>query len=79
MNTQVAFIALYTYYNVPLRTLHPLIDKIDGVDAHTIFYKNYAANKFNLPTEREEEIFVEVIFDICLTRFLLLLFAVNKI
>ena len=61
MNTQIAFVALYTYYNVPLRTLHPLIDKIEGVDAHTIFYKNYAANKFNLPTEEEEEIFVDVI------------------
>ena len=61
MNTQIVFVGLYTYYNVPLRTLHPLIDKIEGVDAHTIFYKNYAANKFNLPTEKEEEIFVDVI------------------
>ena len=41
MNMQVVFVGLYTYYNVPLRTLHPLIDKIDEVDAHTIFYKNY--------------------------------------
>ena len=64
MNTQVAFVALYTYYNVPLRTLHPLIDKIEGVDAHTIFYKNYSANKFSLPSSTEEELFVDKIKDL---------------
>ena len=61
MSTQVVFVSLYTFYNVPLRTLHPLVDKIDGVNAHTIFYKNYVANLFNLPTAKEEEIFINTI------------------
>ena len=61
MSLNVALIGLYRYLNIPVRILHPLLDRLEGVNAHTIFYKNYAANKFNLPTEREEEIFIEVI------------------
>ena len=61
MSTQVVFVGLYSYHNVPLRTLHPLVDRIDGVNAHTVFYKNYVANLFNLPTAKEEEIFINTI------------------
>ena len=60
-NTQVVIVGLYTYFNVPVRILHPLVDRMDGVKAHTIFYKNYTANVFNLPSVREEEIFVDTI------------------
>ena len=59
--TQFVIVGLYTYYNLPVRILHPLIDKLDGVKAHTIFYKNYTANNFDLPSVREEEIFVDTI------------------
>ena len=61
MNTQVVLIGLYTYFNVPVRILHPLADRIKGVDAHTIFYKNYDSNIFSLPSAKEEKIFEDTI------------------
>ena len=62
--TQVVIVGLYTYFNVPVRILHPLADRIEGVEAHTIFYKNYDSNIFSLPNEREEELFLETIKNI---------------
>ena len=59
--TQFVIVGLYTYFNVPVRILRPLIDRLDGVKAHTIFYKNYDSNIFSLPSVREEEIFVDTI------------------
>ena len=59
--TQVVIVGLYTYFNIPVRILHPLVDRLDGVKAHTIFYKNYVANLFSLPTAKEEEIFINTI------------------
>ena len=59
--TQAVIVGLYTYFNIPVRILHPLVDRLDGVKAHTIFYKNYDSNIFSLPSVREEEIFVDTI------------------
>ena len=39
--TQVVIVGLYTYINVAPRILHPLVDRMDGVKAHTIFYGKY--------------------------------------
>ena len=61
MNTQVVLVGLYRYLNIPTRILHPTIDQLDGVNAHTIFYKNYDANIFSLPSPKEEEMFVDTI------------------
>ena len=44
MNTQVVIVGLYTYFNVPVRILHPLAGRLKGVDPHTVFYKNYDSN-----------------------------------
>ncbi len=60
----VVIVGLYTYFNVPVRILHPLADRIDGVKAHTIFYKNYDSNLFSLPTEKEEKLFLDTIIKI---------------
>ena len=60
----VLIVGLYTYFNVPVRILHPLADRIDGVKAHTIFYKNYDSNLFSLPTEKEEKLFLDTIIRI---------------
>ena len=60
----VLIVGLYTYFNVPVRILHPLADRIDGVKAHTIFYKNYDSNLFSLPTEKEEKLFLDTIIKI---------------
>ena len=46
-NMKVVIVGLYTFFNVPVRILHPLIDRLDGVEAHTIFYKNYDSNIFS--------------------------------
>ena len=60
----ILIVGLYTYFNVPVRILHPLAGRIDGVKAHTIFYKNYDSNLFSLPTEKEENLFLETIIKI---------------
>ena len=60
----VLIVGLYTYFNVPVRILHPLAERIDGVKAHTIFYKNYDSNLFSLPTEKEEKLFLDTIIKI---------------
>ena len=60
----VVIVGLYTYFNVPVRILHPLADRIEGVKAHTIFYKNYDSNLFSLPTEKEENLFLDNIIKI---------------
>ena len=60
----VVIVGLYTYFNVPVRILHPLADRIEGVNAHTIFYKNYDSNLFSLPTEKEEKLFLDNIIKI---------------
>ena len=61
MNSNVVLVGLYRYLNIPVRILHPLLDRLEGVNAHTIFYKNYDSNIFSLPNEREEELFLETI------------------
>ena len=58
---QVVIVGRYTYFNVPVRILHPLADRIEGVKAHTIFYKNYDSNLFSMPTEKEENLLLETI------------------
>ena len=60
----VVIVGLYTYFNVPVRILHPLADRLEGVKAHTIFYKNYDSNLFSLPTEKEEKLFLDNIIKI---------------
>ena len=57
----VVIIGLYTYFNVPVRILHPVADRIEGVKAHTLFYKNYDSNLFSLPTEKEENFLIDTI------------------
>ena len=61
MNSNVVLVGLYRYLNIPVRILHPLLDGLEGITAHTIFYKNYDANVFSLPSPKEEEIFVDTI------------------
>lgn len=57
----IVLVALYRYQNFPIRIMHPLLKKIDGIEPHSIFFKNCDTNVFNLPTDREEELFVKLI------------------
>lgn len=57
----VVLVALYRYRNFPVRIMHPLLRNINGIEPHTIFFKNCDTNVFNPPTDREEELFVKLI------------------
>jgi len=57
----IVLVALYRYQNFPIRIMHPLLKGIDGIEPHTIFFKNCDTNIFNPPTDREEELFVRLI------------------
>jgi hypothetical protein len=37
----VVLVALYRYQNFPIRILHSLLEKINGIEPHTIFFKNH--------------------------------------
>ena len=57
----VVLIALYKYQNFPVRTMHALLENVEGVDPHTIFFKNHYTNDIRYPTATEEELFAEKI------------------
>ncbi|MFH1478812.1 MAG: radical SAM protein [Candidatus Omnitrophota bacterium] len=57
----IILVALYRYQNFPVRIMHPLLKKIDGIEIHTIFFKDSYGNIFDLPTYREEKLFVDLI------------------
>ncbi|MBW2469637.1 MAG: hypothetical protein JRE62_10070, partial [Deltaproteobacteria bacterium] len=53
----IVLVALYRYQNFPIRILHALLEKIEGVEPHTIFFKNHYTNAVTPPTAREESLF----------------------
>lgn len=57
----VVLVALYRYRNIPMRMMHPLLENIDGIRPHTIFFKNCETNLFSYPTQKEEQLFIELI------------------
>lgn len=60
----VVLVALYRYQVVSPRILHPILEKIEGVEPYTIFFKNRETNIFDAPTPREEELFVKTLTDL---------------
>ena len=60
----VVLIALYRYQNFPIRILHSLLEKIEGVEPHTIFFKNHYTNAIKTPTPKEETLFREKIIEL---------------
>ncbi|WAC04347.1 MAG: radical SAM protein [Methanoregula sp.] len=61
MTLTVVFVALYRYQNFPVRILHPLLEKIDGIRPYTIFLKNCDTNTFEFPSKKEETLFLDLI------------------
>lgn len=57
----VALVALYRYQNFPIRTMHAMLDSMDGVQPHTVFFKNCYTNAVNRPMATEERLFIDVI------------------
>ena len=60
----VVLVALYRYQNFPIRILHSLLETIDGIEPHTIFFKNHYTNAIKLPTPKEEALFQEKIAEL---------------
>ena len=62
--TVVVLVALYRFSNFPIRIMHSLLENIEGIKPHTIFYENYDTNACKVPTDIEEDLFVKKIIDL---------------
>ena len=60
----VVLIASYKYQNFPIRIMHSLLESIEGVKPHTIFFKNHYTNDLRYPTPKEEALFAEKIIEL---------------
>jgi len=60
----VVLIALYKFQNFPIRILHSVLENIDGIAPHTIFFKNHYTNDIRPPTPKEEGLFIEKIAEL---------------
>jgi radical SAM superfamily enzyme YgiQ (UPF0313 family) len=49
---------------VVLIAMHALLENIEGVHPHTIFFKNHYTNDLKYPTAKEEELFAEKISEL---------------
>jgi len=60
----VVLVALYKYQNFPIRILHSVLENIEGVRPHTIFFKNHYTNDLRQSTPAEENLFKEQIAEL---------------
>jgi radical SAM superfamily enzyme YgiQ (UPF0313 family) len=60
----IVLVALYRYQNFPIRILHALLEKMDGVEPHTVFFKNNYTNAVTPPTVKEESLFRQKIVEL---------------
>ncbi|MBM3251557.1 MAG: radical SAM protein [Candidatus Omnitrophica bacterium] len=60
----ILLVALYRNVNIPIRIMHPLLETIDGVKPHSIFFKHFEANLGKAPTDIEEELFIKKIIEL---------------
>ena len=60
----VVLVALYKYQNFPIRILHSVLENIEGVRPHTIFFKNHYTNDLLQSTPAEENLFKQQIAEL---------------
>jgi len=60
----VVLTALYHHWNFAMRTMHPLLENMDGIKPYTIFFKNWKVNYYNPPTRHELDLFAGIIKDL---------------
>ena len=60
----VVLIALYKYQNFPIRILHSVLENIEGVTPHTIFFKHHYTNVLRQSTPTEEGFFKDKIAEL---------------
>ncbi|MFH1539293.1 MAG: radical SAM protein [bacterium] len=46
------------FYNFPVRVLHAVLDREDGITPHSVFVKNSDENDIRFPTKKEEKFFI---------------------
>ena len=63
-NIKTILVSLYSYRNFPVRGLTPLIQQIDGAQAFGVFFKDQHTGKIGLPTNKEEQLFIDILKDI---------------
>ena len=60
----VVLVALYKYQNFPIRIMHAVLENIEGVQPHTIFYKHHYTNVLRPSTPTEEGLFKDKIVEL---------------
>ena len=60
----IVLVALYRYQNFPIRILHALLENIEGVEPHTLFFKNHYTNAVTPPTAKEQSLFRQKIVEL---------------
>ncbi len=60
----ILLVALYRYQNFPIRILHALLENIEGIEPHTIFFKNNYTNAVTPPSIKEQTLFKEKIAEL---------------
>lgn len=60
-NVNLVMVALYHHRNYSIRTIHSLLENIEGITPHTIFFKSYDTNLFNPHSDKEEALFIDLI------------------
>ncbi|MHA2054877.1 MAG: B12-binding domain-containing radical SAM protein [Candidatus Hodarchaeales archaeon] len=61
---RVVLVALYRYRNFPIRIMHPLLEKMEGVKVYTVFLKNCEGNLFTYPSDEEKEFFKNIMVEL---------------
>jgi anaerobic magnesium-protoporphyrin IX monomethyl ester cyclase len=60
----VVLISLYRNQNFAIRTLHSVLKGVNGINLHSIFFKESWANLATKPTATEEQLFMHKIIDL---------------
>lgn len=58
----VTLVALYRFLNFPVRLMHSTLEGVDGIEVHSIFFKDITDRYMvDRPTKKEEDLFIEQI------------------
>ncbi|OGX08925.1 MAG: hypothetical protein A2Z88_02055 [Omnitrophica WOR_2 bacterium GWA2_47_8] len=58
---KVVLVGLCSYRNFPVRVMHPMLEKIPGVEVHSIFVKEFEGRLYHQLTEKEKKYFCDLI------------------
>ena len=61
---KVLLCAVYSYKNFPVRIFHGMFKDKENVSVDTIFFKNTKTNVYNVPSDKEYNLFKKLVEDI---------------